>query len=100
MPTPAKNNRRFERQRHNSVLEIYDESGKFIAWTAQMVNFSMGGAAFSTTKLLDTGTYIHARIRILGKGVMEISGNVVWGRRKTNTNLYGVKFDSLKSIYL
>ncbi|HAF94708.1 MAG TPA: hypothetical protein DCG50_01475, partial [Elusimicrobia bacterium] len=93
---PSKNNRRFERQRHNSVLEIYDESGKSIAWTAQLVNFSMGGASFSTTKLLDTGTHIRARIRILTKGVMEISGKVVWGRKKTNSNLYGIKFDSIK----
>ena len=96
----AKDNRRFKRQRHDSVLEAYDEAGKFIAWTAQLVNFSMGDVSFSTTKLLDTGAHIRARVRIMGKGVMEISGKVVWGRRKTNANLYGIKFDSIKSIYL
>ena len=95
---PAKDNRRFKRQRHDSAIEIYDDSGKSIAWTAQLVNFSTGGASFSTTKLLDAGQHIRARIRIMDKGVMEIYGTVVWGRRKTNANLYGIRFDSVKSI--
>jgi hypothetical protein len=93
----SKDNRRSKRQRHNSVLEVYEESGNLIVWTARLVDFSTGGAAFSTTKLLDTGTHIRARIRIIGKGVMEISGKVVWGRKKTNANLYGIKFDSIKN---
>jgi len=91
--------RRFPRQRHNSVLEIYGESSKTIAWTAKMLNFSMGGVSFATTKLLEKGTYLRARIRVMGKGVMEISGEIVWGRKGTNFNTYGVRFDSVKSIY-
>jgi len=97
---PGKNNRRAQnRDRHDSVLEVYDGTGKSIAWTAKLVDFSAGGAAFSATRLLMKGTRLHACVRILGKGTIEIFGHVVWSRRKTNTNLYGIKFDSIKNMH-
>ncbi|MBU2572980.1 MAG: PilZ domain-containing protein [Elusimicrobia bacterium] len=93
---PAEDKRRAPRQRHDSVLELYDEFGKLIVGIGKLVDFSMVGACFSTTKLLADGERVNARLRLLQEGVLDISAHVVWSRRQANATLYGIEFDLVR----
>lgn len=96
MGTPE--NRRAPRAKHDSVLEIFDESGHLITAVGRLVNFSSVGACFSTTKVLDKGEWFRVRLRLLKEGKMEARARVVWSRRKTNAILYGIEFEKVKRI--
>ena len=92
------NKRRARRERHDSALEIYEEGGRAVAWSAKLVDFSTAGVCFLTPRVLKTGEHLRARARIFGKGVFEIFGQVVWSRARTNATFYGVRFDSVKNL--
>ena len=92
----SKKYRRVEREPHDSVLEALKECGKCLAWTAKLINLSEGGASFSTKMVLKKSQNIHTRMRIFEKGVVEARGKVIWIKKKLNTNVYGIKFDSIK----
>ena len=70
--------RKYNREAHDSVLEAFDDYWKRLIWTAKLIDFSAGGASFSTKRDLKKGQLIFARIRIPEKGVMEVIGKVVW----------------------
>jgi len=93
---PSRENRRAPRSRHDSVLELYDEDGHFITGVGRLVNFSMVGACFATTKVLKQGEKLKARVRLLKEGTLEVLAHVVWMRKKTNTFLYGIEFKNVK----
>jgi len=93
-----KDKRRAPRSRHDSVLEIYDEDGHFITGTGRLINFSKVGICFSTTKALTIDERLRARLRLLREGILEVSAHVVWARKKPNTILYGLAFDSVQKI--
>ena len=93
-----KDKRRAPRSRHDSVLELYDEEGHFITGTGRLINFSKVGVCFSTTKALKTGERLRARLRLLREGTLEVSARVVWTRKKPNTILYGLAFDTVQQI--
>jgi len=38
-------------------------------------------------------------VRLLGKGVLDVSGEIVWARIEGGRKLYGVKFDSVESMH-
>ncbi len=90
--------RRARRDKHDSVVEIFDGSGK-LKGTGRLADFSLSGISFSSEETFRKGEKLCARLRLLGKGVMEASGEVVWAREENNRRLYGVKFDSLRSIF-
>ncbi|MEA3307048.1 MAG: PilZ domain-containing protein [Elusimicrobiota bacterium] len=90
--------RKHNRNAHDSVLEAFEEYGKRLIWTAKLINFSTGGASFSTKRDLKKGQLIFARLRIPEQGVMQVTGKVVWIKEKTSTFVYGMKFDSIKQI--
>ena len=92
-----KNTRRAKREDHDSIMEVFSEPSRGqLLWTAKLFNFSTTGASFLTSKILDRGDFVFARIRIMGKGVIEISGKVIWVKKKSNLNSYGIKFESFK----
>lgn len=86
-------NRRAKRSNHDSVLELFDESGQMIAGIGRLVNVSNVGVCFSTGTVLEKGQLIHGRLRLLKDGFLDISGRVVWLKKKVNTTQYGVEFD-------
>jgi len=94
----SKESRRAPRARRDSVLELHDEKGHTILGIARLVNFSAVGACFATTQILKPGERIHARLRLLKEGRLHISGHIVWTKRKTNTFLYGIEFDSIRRV--
>ena len=93
-----KDKRRATRSRHDSVMEIYDESGHFIMGTGRLVNFSKVGVCIASTRALAPGERLRARLRLIREGVLEVSARVVWFKKKPNINLYGLAFDSVQKI--
>jgi|SRR5438105_4664838 len=90
--------RRAPRADHDSVLEIYDAEGQLIIGVGRLVNFSNVGICFASTKVLEKGQKVTAHMRLLKEGALEATAHVVWVRKKTNTMLYGVEFDSIQKI--
>ena len=63
---------------------------------ARLINVSSLGVSFTTIRVFAKGAPIHARMRLLNSGTLEITGTVVRIKAKTNHTLYGVKFDSVR----
>lgn len=93
--TEHKENRRSSRAKHDSVLEIHDEAGKFIADIGRLVNVSIHGVCFSSIAPMAVGQKIQGRLRLLKEGILDIQGRVVWARKKANATLYGIEFESV-----
>jgi len=93
-----KDNRRAARRRHDSVMELYDESGHFIMGTGRLINFSKVGVCIASTRALAPGERLRARLRLLKEGVLEVSARVVWFKKNPTTNLYGLAFDSVQKV--
>ncbi|MDP2865591.1 MAG: PilZ domain-containing protein [Elusimicrobiota bacterium] len=90
--------RQARRDKHDSVIEILDAAGKFSA-SGRLSDFSTTGASFSVSGGITVPEKFRARLRLLGKGVMEVEASVVRTTREKNATRYGVKFDSVKKIY-
>jgi hypothetical protein len=90
--------RRAPRQSHNSVVEIYDESGDSIAEIAHLVDFSNVGACFSTPKSFKIGQKLRLRLRLLREGRLYIWAHIVRVQKKPNTVLYGIEFDKVRDV--
>jgi hypothetical protein len=94
----AREARRSPRYPHDSVLELIDETGALMTGVETLVDVSSVGASFTTTRPFKRGASIHARLRLLGVGVLEITGRIVRMKEKSNTTLYAVEFDSVKQL--
>lgn len=93
-----KDKRQAERNRHDSVIEIFDEKGKFFA-SGRLTDFSETGAAFSIAGPVKLPEKFRARLRLLSKGVLEAEAQLVRTRKENNVTHYGVKFNSLKRVH-
>jgi len=93
-----KEGRRAPRHRHNSVVEIYDDSGNFIADVARLVDFSNVGACFSSPKPFLVNTRLRLRLRLLREGRLYVSGRIVWAKKRANTVLYGIEFEKVHEV--
>ena len=89
-----KENRRAARTRHDSVLEFYDDAGCLLTGVMRLIDVSSTGASFATTSVLAKGARIRGRLRLLGVGVLDVTGRVVRVKERNNDILYGVAFDS------
>ncbi len=93
-----KDKRRAQRERHDSVVEIFSPAGKLLD-SGRLIDFSATGAAFFSVNAMANGARLRLRIRLLEKGVLDISAQVVWTRKEGAGNLYGLKFDSVQNVY-
>jgi len=93
-----KETRRSPRIRHDSVLEILDDSDRVLADVARLVDLSSVGVSFSTTHVFAKGALIHARLRLLSAGVLRITGRVVRIKERSNSILYAVEFESVRGL--
>jgi len=92
-----KENRRGARTKHDSVLELYDDTGGLLAGTMRLVDVSFTGASFVTTSILAKGARITGRLRLLDAGIVDVTGRVVRVKERKNDFLYGVAFDTTMS---
>ncbi|MDA8131977.1 MAG: PilZ domain-containing protein [Elusimicrobia bacterium] len=90
--------RRAERNRHDSVVELLDEDGRLTA-TGRLSDVSASGIAFSSDREFRKGEKLRARLRLLGRGALEAHGEVVWTRQDKGRRVYGVKFDSVTEVH-
>ncbi|MCX5785014.1 MAG: PilZ domain-containing protein [Elusimicrobia bacterium] len=93
-----KDKRRAPRDRHDSVIEIFDAEGK-VAATGRLVDFSKVGASFSVGNTVVIPAKFRARLRFLSEGVLDVEARVVRTRRERNATHYGIKFDSLTRVH-
>lgn len=93
-----KDKRQAARENHDSVIEILDADGKFSA-SGRLSDFSSTGASFSISGAVKIPEKFRARLRLLGKGVLEVEASVVRTSKEKNATYYGVKFDSVKTVY-
>lgn len=98
MAIPGKEARRGVRSRHDSVLEILDETGDVLVDVVRLVDVSSVGLSFATTHAFAKGAPIHARLRLLNAGVLKIMGRVVRVKEKTNSTLYAIAFESVRGV--
>ncbi|OGR43680.1 MAG: hypothetical protein A2X35_08435 [Elusimicrobia bacterium GWA2_61_42] len=94
----GRDKRRAPRNKHNSVIEIFDVEGK-VAASGRLIDFSTVGAAFTVGDPVVMPDKFRARLRFLDKGVLEAEARVVWIRREKNATLYGIVFDSLTRVH-
>lgn len=85
--------RRAPRAKHDSVLDIFDESGKRVACVATLFDVSTIGVSFRSTRTFAKGTRVLARLRLLEEGIRDISGRIIRVKDFNNYTLYGVAFD-------
>jgi hypothetical protein len=90
--------RRAPRVSHNSVVEIYDESGREIAATGRLVDFSKVGVCFSSTSQFTVNTELRLRLRILREGRLYVRGRIVWAKKQANRILYGLEFQKVHEV--
>lgn len=90
--------RRAPRDKHDSVIEIFDVEGK-VAATGRLVDFSTVGAAFTVGDPVVMPDKFRARLRLLATGVIEVEARVVRTVREKNRTHYGIKFTSLKTVH-
>lgn len=64
----------------------------------RLVDVSSVGASFTSTRSFAKGETVRGRLRLLGAGVLEVSGRVVRVKERQNNVLYGVEFDSVKTL--
>src|SRR5271157_1514487 len=93
-----KEKRRAARRSHNSVVEIYDDAGRAIADVARLVDFSDVGACFSSPHVFSLNQQLRLRLRLLREGRLYIRARIIWARKKTNTNLYGIEFEKVLNV--
>lgn len=86
--------RRGTREKHDSVLDLFDEKGGRLTCVASLVDVSTTGASFKSTYVFKKGQFIRARLSILGKGVLDITGHIVRIKELSNYTQYAVAFDS------
>lgn len=80
------------------MLEILDKSGGVLLDIARLVDVSSVGLSFTTTHAFAKGARICARLRLLNAGVLNITGQVVRVKEKTNSTLYAVEFKSVRGV--
>ncbi len=85
------------RDRHDSVVEFFSAAGKLLG-SGRLVDFSSTGASFSSAYVMAPGGRLKLRVRLLEKGVLDISAKIVWARKEGAGRLYGVQFDSVNKV--
>lgn len=88
--------RRSPRTPHDSVLELLDDDGRLLAGAQRLIDASALGLSFSTTRAFRKGAKIRGRVRLYDAGAFEFTGRVVRLKERSNSNLYGVAFDTVK----
>jgi hypothetical protein len=94
----AYDKRSARRDKHDSVIELFDGSGK-LRGTGRLYDVSKTGISFYSENVFTKGEKLKARLRMLGKGVLDVSGEIMWARDDKNRKLYGVKFDSVENVH-
>jgi len=83
--------RRMDRVNYPSALQLQDPAGRFSGEPAQLLNLSLGGLSFSSSRRLGDGERICLRLPAAGKRFLHIIGHIVWTRPDAQESTYGLK---------
>lgn len=90
--------RRASRNKHNSTIEFFDDNGGLVG-SGRLIDHSATGASFSVSERHVLGERVRARLRLFEKGILDVTGTVVWRRQSGNVTIYGVRFDATSRYY-
>jgi len=62
---------------------------------AEIINISMGGANFACDFLFGENTGVNMKFTLHGNDVYFLPSKIVWRKKLTNTNSYGISFSGL-----
>ena len=65
---------------------------------SRLINFSPTGACMASELKLNKGTRIEGRLVNGQTDQLQITGHIVWAKRKSQGSLYGILFESVQSI--
>jgi len=89
-----KERRKAPRTSSNVPLDIYDPKGQMIVGEGRFVDMSVRGARMESRKPLKAKASVRLHVVPSGKPVLELSGKVVWARKKTAGYEYGIRFSA------
>ena len=89
-----KDRRKAARTASNLPLDIYDTKGRSIVGEGRFVNLSMLGGRMVSRKPLKARSAIRLQVIPAGKPALELTGKVIWARKKTVEFEYGIRFSS------
>jgi hypothetical protein len=74
-------------------LDLYDSAGHAVVGEGRFVNISERGGLIESKKPLRIRETIRLQIQSAGRAALELSGRIVWARKKAPGFTYGVEFD-------
>jgi hypothetical protein len=89
-----KDRRKAVRAKSNLPLDIYDTKGKVVVGEGRFVDFSTLGGRIVSRKPLKARSAIRLHVIPDGKPALELTGKVVWTRKKTAEFEYGIRFNA------
>ena len=89
-----KERRKAFRLKSNLPLDIYDTKGKVVVGEGHFVDLSTLGGRMVSLKPLKTRSAVRLHVIPSGKPALELSGQVVWARKKTPGFEYGIRFSA------
>jgi len=89
---------RAPRRPGNTFLELHDGQGHLITAIGRLENFSTTGVCFSSRRAFERGERIYASLRILNEGRLNITGKIVWTKKKPTGYAYGVQFENVETL--
>jgi hypothetical protein len=90
----VKERRKAIRTESNLPLDIYDTKGKVVVGEGRFVNLSTSGGCMVSRKPLKAHSAIRLHVVPAGKPALELTGKVVWTRKKTAEFEYGIRFNA------
>lgn len=91
-----KERRRAPRAVSNVPLDLYDREGRMVIGEGHFVNLSTKGCLLESRQTLPQRKRIRLQIRPVAKfSPLELSGRIIWARRKSPPFTYGIAFDAL-----
>jgi hypothetical protein len=89
-----KDRRKAPRTKSNLPLDIYDKEGRVVVGEGRLVNLSTSGGLMVSRKPLKARSAVRLHVIPAGKPALELTGKVVWARRKTAEFEYGIRFNA------
>src|SRR5882672_10388641 len=91
MPS-SQDRRRAPRTASTVPFDIYDNKGRVVVGEGRFLNLSTTGGRMVTRKVLKADAVVHLHVVPNGKPALELTGKVVWARKKTSGFEYGIRF--------
>src|SRR5882724_3085043 len=89
-----KERRKAPRADSNLPLDIYDSKGKVLVGEGRFTNVSMLGGLLVSRNSFKKSSAIRMHVIPADKPALDITGKVVWARKKTTGFEYGIRFSS------